>query len=99
MEADARKTSGTSKKKRRRQEGDVLGQGEEEASAEAGADGDREAARGPSNAAGTQPMSPSRPPFRAVYLNGMAQTDDGLAMREAVQQLGVTGTQGSNYSR
>lgn len=39
------------------------------------------------------------PPFRAVYLNGMAQTDDSLAMREVVQQLSVTGTQRAMYSR
>lgn len=41
----------------------------------------------------------SRPPFRAVYLNGAAQTDDGVAMREVVHQLGVTGTQRDGYSR
>lgn len=41
----------------------------------------------------------SRPPFRAVYLNGAAQTDDGVAMREIVHQLGVTGTQRDGYSR
>ena len=40
-----------------------------------------------------------RPPFRAVYLNGTVQTDDGLAMREVVQQLGVTGTRRDDYSR
>lgn len=40
-------------------------------------------------------------PFRAVYLNGAAQADDGVAMREIVQQLGITGaaTQGSIYNR
>lgn len=38
-------------------------------------------------------------PFRVVYLNGMAQTNDAVAMREVVQQLGVTGTQGAAYSR
>lgn len=39
--------------------------------------------------------------FRAVYLNGAAQVDDGVAMREIVQQLGITGaaTQGSIYNR
>ncbi|CAM9303788.1 unnamed protein product, partial [Hapterophycus canaliculatus] len=39
-------------------------------------------------------------PFRAVYLNGTAQVDDGVAMREIVQQLGITGaaTQGSIYN-
>lgn len=39
------------------------------------------------------------PPFRVVYLNGLAQTDDEVAMREVVQQLGITGPQGSAYSR
>lgn len=40
-------------------------------------------------------------PFRAVYLNGAAQADDGVAMREIVQQLGITGaaSQGSIYNR
>jgi len=40
-------------------------------------------------------------PFRAVYLNGAAQVDDGVAMREIVQQLGITGSasQGSVYNR
>eukprot|EP00903_Cladosiphon_okamuranus_P007077 g6877.t1 len=39
-------------------------------------------------------------PFRAVYLNGAAQVDDGVAMREIVQQLGITGSasQGSIYN-
>ncbi|CAM9937193.1 unnamed protein product, partial [Sphacelaria rigidula] len=37
-------------------------------------------------------------PFRAVYLNGLAQTDDGTAMRELVQQLGITGQRVATYS-
>ncbi|CAN0584806.1 unnamed protein product, partial [Ectocarpus sp. 12 AP-2014] len=41
-----------------------------------------------------------RQTFRAVYLNGAAQENDGVAMREIVQQLGITGaaTQGSVYT-
>lgn len=40
-------------------------------------------------------------PFRVVHLNGAAQVDDGVAMREIVQQLGITGaaSQGSVYNR
>lgn len=38
-------------------------------------------------------------PFRAVYLNGLVQTDDGIAMREVVQQLGITGRSDANYAR
>lgn len=45
------------------------------------------------------PLTPPPPPFRVVYLNGLAQTDDAVAMKEVVQQLGVTGTQGAAYSR
>lgn len=40
-----------------------------------------------------------RPPFQAVYLNGMAQANDGMAMREIAEQLGVTATRGGAYSR
>ncbi|CAN0514223.1 unnamed protein product [Laminaria digitata] len=48
---------------------------------------------------GASPLTPPPPPFRVVYLNGLAQTDDAVAMKEVVQQLGVTGTQGAAYSR
>ncbi|CAN0553953.1 unnamed protein product, partial [Ectocarpus sp. 12 AP-2014] len=42
-----------------------------------------------------------RQTFRAVYLNGAAQENDGVAMREIVQQLVITGAapQGSVYTR
>ncbi|CAB1101080.1 unnamed protein product [Ectocarpus sp. CCAP 1310/34] len=47
-----------------------------------------------------QQQQQQRQPFRAVYLNGAAQENDGVAMREIVQQLGITGaaTQGSVYT-
>lgn len=48
-----------------------------------------------------QQQQEEKQPFRAVYLNGAAQADDGVAMREIVQQLGITGaaSQGSIYNR
>ncbi|CAN0312486.1 unnamed protein product, partial [Ectocarpus sp. 13 AM-2016] len=47
-----------------------------------------------------QQQQQQRQTFRAVYLNGAAQENDGVAMREIVQQLGITGaaTQGSVYT-
>eukprot|EP00752_Nemacystus_decipiens_P011241 g9990.t1 len=71
----------------------------------AGGEGGREASSPPPPTT-TPPPTPShqqhedKQPFRAVYLNGAAQADDGVAMREIVQQLGITAaaSQGSIYN-
>lgn len=104
----ARAAAGAGGGKRKRQKKDASG-----VEGEGGRDGKGTHSHGSTTAPGENGSSPQLPPpphqqqqqqkqpFRAVYLNGAAQADDGVAMREIVQQLGVTGSasQGSVYNR
>ncbi|CAM9557915.1 unnamed protein product [Scytosiphon promiscuus] len=92
QEVASKATATTGRGKRKRQKETAEERGGREAEAKAGATERRQQQR--------RHQHQRKQPFRAVYLNGAAQVDDGVAMREIVQQLGITGaaTQGSIYN-